>query len=125
MLKEHDAVIRKALAILDAFVVSMAFLLSFVFRQHFHDFYKMDLMPGVRAVAQVSSLSISDYLIVLFFVVPIWCLSLYFSGIYSRWRTKRLSAIIFMVIKAALLTAVGFGTAAFLFKLKFVSRPSL
>ena len=122
MLKEHDTVIRRALAILDALIVSAAFFLAFFLRTHFHDFYKLDLIPGSQLVVEASSLSISDYLIVLFFVVPIWCAALYFSGVYSRWRTRTAAEIILMVVKAAFFTAIAFGTCAFLFKLKFVSR---
>jgi len=122
MLKERDAVIRKALAIFDAFVVCIAFLVAFSIRTHFHDFYKIDLLPGSPVIADASALSFSDYLVVLFFVVPIWCVSLYFCGIYNRWRTKAVSDIIFMIIKATFLTAISFGTVTFLFKLKFVSR---
>jgi exopolysaccharide biosynthesis polyprenyl glycosylphosphotransferase len=122
MLKEHDAVIRKALVILDAAIVSAGFFIAFALRQHFHDFYRIDLIPGRRLVTEFSALSISDYLIVLLFVVPIWCAALYFNGAYSRWRTKTSSEILLMIIKASVLTAISFGTAAFLFKLKFVSR---
>lgn len=122
MLKEHDAVIRKALVILDAVIVTANFFAAFIMRQHFHDFYKIYRIPGSHLVTDFSGLSISDYMIVLFFVVPIWCAALYFSGAYSRWRTRTASEIVVMVMKAAILTAIGFGTAAFLFKLKFVSR---
>lgn len=122
MLKEHDAVIRKALVILDAAVASVAFFIAFAMRSRFHEFYRIDLIPGRQFVTQASGLSIADYLIVLLFVVPIWCAALYFSGAYSRWRTRTASEILLMIAKAAFLTAIGFGTAAFLFKLKFVSR---
>ena len=67
-------------------------------------------------------LSLSDYIVVLFIVVPIWMSALYVSGVYRRWRTSTLSEIILMVAKAAFITAITFGMAAFLFKLKFVSR---
>jgi exopolysaccharide biosynthesis polyprenyl glycosylphosphotransferase len=73
-------------------------------------------------VVDLSPLSISDYMIVLFLVVPIWCAALYFSGAYSRWRTKTASEVALMALEAAVLTAISFGAAAFLFKLKFVSR---
>lgn len=122
MLKEHDAVIRKALAILDAAIVAAAFFVAFAMRRHFHEFYRADLIPGPRLVVESPALSLSDYMIVLFFVVPIWCGALYFSGAYSRWRTRTGPEICFMIVKAAVLTAISFGTAAFLFKLKFVSR---
>jgi exopolysaccharide biosynthesis polyprenyl glycosylphosphotransferase len=122
MLREHDAVVRKALVILDALVAAAAFFASYAMRSRFHVFYKLDLIPGPRSVIETSILSLSDYLIVLFFVVPIWCSALYFSGSYNRWRTRTSSEIAFQVIKASVLTAISFGTAAFLFKLKFVSR---
>jgi exopolysaccharide biosynthesis polyprenyl glycosylphosphotransferase len=123
MLKERDIVIRRAMATLDYFVISTAFYISFYLRRHFHDIYRLDLFPGVKTVVtNTPSFSLSDNLIVLLLVVPIWFIALYFSGIYSRWRTRSFSEIIFMIVKASLLTAVGFGTATFLFKLKFVSR---
>ena len=122
MLKERDIVIRRAMAVFDGVVAAAAFFLAFALRRHFHDFYRIDLIPGSKIVVSTPSLSLSDNLIILLLVVPIWVIALYFSGIYSRWRTMKFSEIIFMIVKAALLTAVGFGTAAFLFKLKFVSR---
>lgn len=122
MLKEKDAVIRKATLLLDAFFVSVAFFLAFILRQHFHAFYKLDLIPSVRVVVDSSALSISDYLIVLFFVVPIWCIALYANGMYKSLRTNTIPSAIFIIIKSAILTAIIFGAAAFLFKLKFVSR---
>ncbi len=122
MLKEKDAVIRKATIFLDAFIVSIAFILAFILRRHFHAFYKLDLIPSVRVIVDASALSISDYLIVLFFVVPIWCVSLYLNGMYESLRTKTIPSAIAAIIKSALLTAVIFGASAFIFKLKFVSR---
>lgn len=122
MLKEHDAVIRKALAVLDAVIVLAAFFIAFAMRSRFHEFYRIDLIPGPQLVGGASGLALSDYMIVPFFIVPIWCAALYFSGAYSRWRTRTAFEILVIVAQAAIITAVGFGTAAFLFKLKFVSR---
>lgn len=122
MLREHDDVIRKALAIFDAFIISIAFLIAFTLRVRFHDFYKINLIPGQKLVSDFGPLSISDYMIVLFFAVPIWLISLHINGVYRRLRTRTSSEIVLMVIKAALLSVVSFGAAAFLFKLKFVSR---
>jgi exopolysaccharide biosynthesis polyprenyl glycosylphosphotransferase len=82
----------------------------------------LDLIPSVKVVVDVSALSISDYLIVLFFVVPIWCITLYLNGMYKSLRTKTIASAVFIIIKAAILTAVIFGASVFIFKLKFVSR---
>ncbi len=122
MLKEHDAVIRRAMAIFDAFIVSAAFLASFIIRKHFHYFYKIDIFPGAQFVKDLSMLSLSDYVIVLLLVVPIWSMALYLSGIYRPWRTRTAIEIITMVIRAVFITAIVFGAATFVFKLKFVSR---
>jgi exopolysaccharide biosynthesis polyprenyl glycosylphosphotransferase len=122
MLKEHEAVVRRAMIAFDAFIVSVSFFVSFGLRRHFHEFYKLNLIPGPRQITEDPTLSLSDYTIVLFFVVPIWCLALYFSGAYSRWRTRSASEIFFMIVRSAAVAAISFGTAAFVFKLKFVSR---
>ena len=79
MLKEYDAVIRKALAVLDALIVLAAFFIAFAMRSRFHEFYRIDLIPGPQLVGGSSGLSLSDYMIVPFFIVPIWCAALYFS----------------------------------------------
>ncbi len=122
MLKEKDAVVRRATLLLDAILVSVAFFMAFVLRQNFHAFYKLDLIPSVKVVVDVSTLSIADYLIVLFFVVPIWCAALYLNGMYKSLRTKTIPSAILVIIRSAILTAIIFGASAFLFKLKFVSR---
>ncbi len=121
MLKEKTAVIRKAMLFFDGFVVSIAFLLAYYLRQHFHTFYKLDLFPCTQLVSDAIG-SISDYLIVLLFVVPLWCFMLYLNGMYRSLRTRKLSEIVGIVIKSAFFTILAFGTVVFLFKLHFVSR---
>ncbi len=121
MLKEKTAVIRKAMVMVDGLVVSLAFLLSFFLRQHFHKFYKLDLMPSIQVFSDPPS-SISNYLVVLFFVVPLWCLMLYWNGMYHSLRTRTLHEIMWIILKSSFFTAFALGTVIFLFKLKFVSR---
>ncbi|MFA6142162.1 MAG: sugar transferase [Candidatus Omnitrophota bacterium] len=122
MLREKDKVFRNAMVLFDAFIISLVFLFSFFLRLHIHDFYKLDLFPGTSLIVDTSSLSISDYLIVLFFVVPIWSAALYLNGMYKSLRTKTSSGVLWIILKAAFFTAITFGAAAFVFKLKFVSR---
>lgn len=121
MLKERDTVIRRAMIAFDGFIVAITFVLAHLLRQHFHVFYKFDLIPSVQVVSPGAA-SISDYLVVVFFVVPLWCAMLYLNGMYSSIRTKTLLRVIWIIIKSAFLTTILFGTAVFLFKLHFVSR---
>ena len=121
MLKEKMAVIRKAMLLFDGLIVSLAFFLSFFLRQHFSAFYKLDIFPSTKIFADPPG-SISEYLVVLFFVVPLWCIMLHLNGMYRAWRTKKLLDIVWIIIKSAFFMMLAFGTVIFLFKLKFVSR---
>ena len=121
MLKEKDAVVRKAMILFDAFIVSIAFFLAYFLRQHFRIFYKLDLIPSTQVVSGTIA-SISDYLVVLFVVVSIWCFMLYLNGMYRAMRTRTLFEIIGIIIKSTFLAILAFGTVIFLFKLAFVSR---
>ena len=121
MLKEKDAVIRKALLLLDAFLVSIAFILAFIIRRNFHYFYRLDIIPSAHVVVEMSA-SFNDYLVVLFFVVPIWCLMLHINGAYHSARMKSMLEIIWVVVRSAFFATIAFGTIVFIFKLEFVSR---
>ena len=121
MLKEKEAVIRKAMILFDAFIVSFAFFLAYFLRQHFHLFYKFDLMPSTQLVSGTIA-SISDYLVVLFVVVSIWCVMLYLNGMYRAMRIRTLFEIVWIILKSSFFAIFAFGTVIFLFKLAFVSR---
>lgn len=121
MLKEKDAVVRKAMILFDGFIVSIAFFLAYFLRQHFRIFYKLDLMPSTHVVSGTIA-SISDYLVVLFVVVLIWCFMLYLNGMYRAMRTRTVFEIMGIIIKSTFLAILVFGTVIFLFKLQFVSR---
>jgi len=121
MLKEKDAVVRKAMILFDAFIVSIAFFLAYFLRQHFRIFYKLDLIPSTQVVSGTIA-SISDYLVVLFVVVPIWCFMLYLNGMYRAMRTRPFFEIAWIILKSSFFAILAFGTVIFLFKLAFVSR---
>ena len=67
MLKEKIEIIRKAMILIDGIVVSLAFFLAFFVRKNFYIVYKFSFIPSSQAFAQIPQ-SISDYLVVLFFV---------------------------------------------------------
>jgi exopolysaccharide biosynthesis polyprenyl glycosylphosphotransferase len=121
MLKEKEVVVRKAMILFDAFIVFLAFFLSYFLRQHFHEFYKLNLIPSTQVV-DVTVASISEYLVVLFFVGPLWCAMLYLNGMYRSLRTRKLGEIVWIIIKSSFFTSLVLGTIIFLFKLQFVSR---
>ena len=121
MLKEKESVIRKSMILFDAFIVSIAFLICIFLRQHFRDFYKLDLLPSVHVVSGTIG-SISDYLVILFFAAILWCAMLYLNGMYRSMRTRTLYEIVWIIIKSAIFTGLALGTFIFLFKLVFASR---
>ena len=121
MLKEKEAVLKKTVLLLDAFLISAAFFVAYFLRVHFHIFYKWDLFPEISAVAE-HFISLSEYLVVLFLVVPLWCFMLHVNGMYTSMRTRKFHEILWIVLKASFFAVFGFGSIIFLFKLEFVSR---
>ncbi|MDD5681456.1 MAG: sugar transferase [Candidatus Omnitrophica bacterium] len=121
MLKEKEVVIQKAMAVLDAIVLAAVFMLTFFLRRNFHEYYKFDFIPSIQVVKEMSA-SITDYLLVMVIIVPLWCLGLYLVGMYSSMRTKTIPEIARTVIKSAFVATIAFGTIVFLFKLEFISR---
>jgi exopolysaccharide biosynthesis polyprenyl glycosylphosphotransferase len=124
MLKEKESVIRKTMILFDGFLLSFAFFLAYLLRQNFHIFAKLDLIPSTQVIPSTSS-SISEYLVVLFFVVPLWCLMLYLNGMYLPLRIRKLREIVKIILKSSFISILALGTVAFLFKLHFVSRMFL
>ncbi len=121
MLKEKDAVIRKATIIFDGFLVSLAFLLAYFLRKHFHAFYKLDIIPSNEVISPNIEF-IREYLILFVFAIFLWCFMFYLNGMYRSMRTRRLFEIIWIIIKSCFFASLGLGTIIFLLKLHVVSR---
>lgn len=121
MLKEKDSVVRKALLLVDGFIIASAFFVSLFLRQNFHKFYQFDLISSAQIISE-STASLSDYFVLLLFVVVTWCFMLYLNGMYQSMRTRPFSEILWIIIKSTFFTSLACGTFVFLFKLKFVSR---
>jgi len=85
MLKEKESVVRKATILLDTFILMLAFFLAHFLRQNFYTFYKLDIIPSTQVISRATA-SISDYLVVLFFAVLVWCFMLYLNGMYQSMR---------------------------------------
>ena len=107
--------------VFDGFIISLMFLLAYFLRQHFHIFYKLNLIPSAQVVTPVTA-SINEYFLILCFIVPMWCGILYCNGMYHSMRTRTPHEIVWIIIKTTFLAAFCFGAIVFLFKMKFVSR---
>jgi len=120
MIKEKEDVLKKTVLLLDAVLISGAFFAAYFLRAYFHAFYKWDLFPK-WSVAE-NPVSLSEYLVVLFIVVPLWCLMLHINGMYSSMRTRKFYELIWIVLRASFFAVLSFGLVAFFFKMMFVSR---
>ena len=121
MLREREAIIRRVIIILDMCVISFSFFLTFFLRRSLHIFYRLDIVPSVQVMAEMSA-PIRDYFSVLIIILPIWLFSFYINGMYKSLRTKSLLEVTWIIIKSSLLTTLIFGTFVFLFRLGYVSR---
>lgn len=121
MSKEKESVVRKAMMVFDAFTVSVAFLVAYFIRQHFHTFYNLDIIPSIQVVSG-KLVSLSDYLVVLILVVLLWCSMLYFNGMYNSIRMRKLFEVVWIIAKSSFFTTIAFGAFSFLLKIEFVSR---
>jgi len=120
MLKEKERLIRRATMVLDALVVTMSFFITYFLREHFHDFYKLNLIPSQKVLG--APVGLDQYLVVLFLWVPIWVAMLGFSGMYRSFRTRSFLEMSWDIVKAAFFSVVAFGGLAFILKIQFVSR---
>ena len=121
MLKEKDAVVRRTVIVLDAFILAGTFILAYFIRAHFHNFYRINLIPS-RSVVPAMSVPFSNYLVVMFIAVPLWCIVLYANGMYRPMRTLKFFGLLRAVFKSTFFTAFAFGSIVFFVKLHFISR---
>ncbi len=121
MLKEKESVLQKVAIVLDALLIVLAFLAAFFLRQQFHTFYRFNIIPSSLMVPETTA-SLSDYLVVLFLVVPTWCLILQMNGMYRSMRTRQLHEIVWIILKSMFFMILVFGAFVFLFKFWHVSR---
>ncbi|MEA3560935.1 MAG: sugar transferase [Candidatus Omnitrophota bacterium] len=120
MLKERENLIRRAMIVLDAVVVALAFFVSYFLRAHLDIFYKFDLFPSVQVIAR--QIDLWHYLPVLFLSIPIWIFMLVLNGLYRPFRTLPLLAISWIIVKAGFFSILAFSTLVFILKIEFISR---
>jgi exopolysaccharide biosynthesis polyprenyl glycosylphosphotransferase len=121
MIREKETVIRRAILLMDGVLVSLAYILSYFLRQNLDRIPLLSFLVRFET-AQRASGSFSDHVVLLFLIVPFWCLVLYLSGMYQPLRTRTFWKILWILIKSAIFSYLAFGMFVFLFKLSFMSR---
>ncbi|MDD5165859.1 MAG: sugar transferase [Candidatus Omnitrophica bacterium] len=121
MFKEKDTLIRQFLIALDIIVISVAFFLAFLLRSKFETLYTLNFIPSSRVISDFA-VPLSDYLIVLFLVAPLYSFMLFINGMYKSMRVISFLEISWMIIKSVFFVIFAFAAFAYLLKLDFVSR---
>lgn len=104
----------------DILSVVFSFALAFALRKNIRLFYTLDLFPQEQVLDELSAFS--KYLNILPLLLFSWWFFLKAFGLYESFRRKSFLEIISAIIKSAFFVMFVFSTAAFLFKLHFVSR---
>jgi exopolysaccharide biosynthesis polyprenyl glycosylphosphotransferase len=107
--------------LLDGLTALGAFLFSYYSGRYFHAFYKESGLPFADIVNYLPS-NIEQYIVILLFAIPLWCITLYLNGAYKAMRTESFFAIVWIIIKSAIYMVFAFGSLIFFFQFKFVSR---
>jgi len=105
MLKEHITVLRRLMIFFDLCIIAGSFFLGYSFRGRIQD---------------VCPLSI--YISLLPVLLVVWGGLLYFFGMYTSFRVRRTSELLFIVLKAAFFSFVIFAGYIYLFKLQNISQ---
>jgi len=120
MIKEHEAFQKKMMIFADVLIVGASFILAYFLRGNIHLFYKLDLFPSREVMGTIYPLDM--YLWLLLIILPVWCGLLNFQGLYESFRTKRVTEIVWIIIKTGLFSTLIVGTFIFILKLTYVSR---
>ena len=121
MFKERLRFLRSLLFAFDAVLISISFFFMFFLRQYLPKVYSLDLLPGVY-VLEKTVLSLNDYIAAYFLLLGMWLMVLRLNRMYPPMRVKATANIAWNMVKSAFIVVMIFGTLAFLFKLKFMSR---
>jgi len=106
---------------LDMIVVSAAFFIAFFLRGNIETLYRFNLIPSSQVIPGFSY-PLSDYLIVLFLVVPLYSLMLFINGMYRSMRVMSFLEVSWIITKSVIFVTFAFASLAYLLKLDFVSR---
>jgi hypothetical protein len=122
MLKEREAIVRTFLILVDGLIVGLAYFLAFYLRKHIGVGLSNTGLPFISSLAGDQDLTMSRYAWFLVVAIPLWYWSLYTNSMYHSIRTYTYGRVLWIVLKAAVVTSLGVGTFLFLLKATAVSR---
>jgi exopolysaccharide biosynthesis polyprenyl glycosylphosphotransferase len=120
MIKEYEAFLKKMMIFADLLVLAVSFILAYYLRANIYFFYRLDLFPSRVIMGTIYPLD--NYLWLLLIILPVWYGLLSSQGLYESFRTKRLTEIVWIIVKAGFVATLITGTLIFIFKLTYVSR---
>jgi exopolysaccharide biosynthesis polyprenyl glycosylphosphotransferase len=120
MIKEYEAFLKKMMIFADMLVVAGSFVLAYFVRKNIYASYKLDFFPSRVVIGTIYPLD--SYLWLLLIIIPLWYGLLSFQGLYESFRTKRLTNIVWIIVKTGFLATLITGTVIFILKLTYVSR---
>lgn len=109
MLRENNKILRSAQQIVDVVIVISSFLAAYAVREHY-SYLLRPLRP------------LSEYLFLLYLILPIWVALLYYNGAYRSLRTRTLAQTLWPVLKTVAIGGVVIMTVLFMFRLESISR---
>lgn len=89
MIKDNQKVFNRLMVLIDAAITAASFMLGYYFK-----FYILNDGPGIGV------LPVTDYLMLILFIVPIYMLIYYLCGVYGPKRTQRRRFEIYGILKA-------------------------
>ncbi len=121
MFREYREVLKKITVFFDAIIIALCFLGAYFLREWIGRNYSWDLFPILKFLKE-GPVPLNRYFPILVISVLLWIPGLYFNGMYGEIRTKTLSKISAIVLRASLFFLVGFTAIIFLFDIRFVGR---
>jgi exopolysaccharide biosynthesis polyprenyl glycosylphosphotransferase len=123
MVKEKEAFIVNMMKVVDATIIIISFILSYFLDDFFRSVY--DFREMAYAIAPTFEgfyyFSKMNWPLTLS-IIPIWLSLLSVLGAYHDFRTRHFKKELVIIVKAALLSVVVFGSIFFLLQMKFTSR---
>jgi len=105
MLKERATIFRRLMIIIDLCLVSGAFFMAYHVRN------QNDALA-----------SVGDLLWFLVLFAALWGISLYFSGMYTSFRLKKVSDITYVIYQSAYISFFAFAGVCYVFRIEHISR---
>lgn len=123
MVKEKEAFIINMMKMVDATIIIISFILSYFIDNFFrsmYDFHEMAyaISPTFEGLYYFSKMNWQLTLS----IIPIWLSLLSVLGAYRDFRTRHFKKELVIIVKAALLSIIVFGSVFFILQMKFTSR---